>query len=50
METVAVCEKNIIQNDLKIINEEIDIFSELLPEPSEEEKLKNLNYQIGLII
>ena len=34
-------EKNIIQNDLKIINEEIDIFSELLPEPSEEEKLKN---------
>ena len=38
-------EKNIIQNDLKIINEEIDIFSELLPEPSEEEKLKNLNYQ-----
>lgn len=38
-------EKNIIQNDLKIINHEIDIFSELLPEPSEEEKLKNLNYQ-----
>ena len=38
-------EKNIIQNDLKIINEEIDIFSELLPEPSEEEKLKNLNYK-----
>ena len=38
-------DKNIIQNDLKIINEEIDIFSELLPEPSEEEKLKNLNYQ-----
>ena len=27
-------EKNIIQNDLKIINEEIDILSELLPEPS----------------
>ena len=38
-------EKNIIQNDLKIINEEINIFSELLPEPSEEEKLKNLNYK-----
>ena len=38
-------EKNVIQNDLKIINEEIDIFSELLPEPSEEEKLKNLNYK-----
>ena len=38
-------EKNIIQNDLKIINEEIGVFSELLPEPSEEEKLKNLNYQ-----
>ena len=38
-------EKNIIQNDLKIINHEIDIFSELLPEPSEEEKLKNLNYK-----
>ena len=38
-------EKNIIQNDLKIINDEIDIFSELLPEPSEEEKLKNLNYK-----
>jgi len=38
-------EKNIIQNDLKIINEEIDIFSELLPEPTEEEKLKNLNYK-----
>ena len=38
-------EKNIIQNDLKIINEEIDFFSELLPEPSEEEKLKNLNYK-----
>ena len=38
-------EKNIIQNDLKIINKEIDIFSELLPEPTEEEKLKNLNYK-----
>ena len=38
-------EKNIIQNDLNIINEEIDVFSELLPELSEEEKLKNLNYK-----
>ena len=38
-------EKNVIQNDLSIINEEIKLFSELLPEPSEDEKLKNLNYQ-----
>jgi len=38
-------EKNVIQNDLNIINEEVKLFSELLPEPSEEEKLKNLNYQ-----
>ena len=38
-------EKSVIQNDLKTINEEIKLFSELLPEPSEEEKLKNLNYQ-----
>jgi len=37
-------EKNVIQNDLKIINEEVRLFSDLLPEPSEEEKLKNLNY------
>ena len=38
-------EKNVIKNDLKIINEEVKLFSVLLPEPSEEEKLKNLNYQ-----
>ena len=38
-------EKNVIKNDLKIINEEVKLFSALLPEPSEEEKLKNLNYQ-----
>ena len=38
-------EKNVIQNDLSIINEEVQLFSQLLPEPSEEEKLKNLNYQ-----
>lgn len=38
-------EKNIIQNDLKIINEEVIILSDLLPDPTEEEKLKNLNYQ-----
>jgi len=38
-------EKSVIQNDLKTINEEVKLFSELLPEPSEEEKLKNLNYQ-----
>ena len=38
-------EKNIIQKDLNTINEEIKLFSELLPEPTEEEKLKNLNYQ-----
>ncbi len=38
-------EKNIIQNDLKITNKEIEILSKLLPEPSEEEKLKNLIYQ-----
>ena len=37
-------EKNVIQNDLKVINEEVRLFSDLLPEPSEEEKLKNLNY------
>ena len=38
-------EKNVIQNDLSIINDEVQLFSKLLPEPSEEEKLKNLNYQ-----
>ena len=38
-------EKSVIKNDLKIINEEVKLFSALLPEPSEEEKLKNLNYQ-----
>ena len=38
-------EKNVIQNDLKIINEEVIILSDLLPDPTEEEKLKNLNYQ-----
>ena len=38
-------ERSVIQNDLKTINEEVKLFSELLPEPSEEEKLKNLNYQ-----
>ena len=37
--------KNVIQNDLKIINEEVIILSDLLPDPTEEEKLKNLNYQ-----
>ena len=29
-------EKNVIQNDLSIINEEVKLFSELLPEPTEE--------------
>tara|TARA_B100000900_G_scaffold245955_1_gene209149 strand:- start:2326 stop:3969 length:1644 start_codon:yes stop_codon:yes gene_type:complete len=38
-------EKNIILNDLKVINEEIEIYSDLLPEPTEQEKLKNINYQ-----
>ena len=38
-------EKSVIKNDLKIINEEVKLFSVLLPEPTEEEKLKNLNYQ-----
>ncbi len=38
-------EKSVIKNDLKIINEEVKLFSALLPEPTEEEKLKNLNYQ-----
>ena len=38
-------EKSVIKKDLKIINEEVKLFSVLLPEPSEEEKLKNLKYQ-----
>ena len=38
-------EKSVIKNDLKIINEEVKLFSALLPEPTEEEKLRNLNYQ-----
>ena len=38
-------EKSVIKKDLKTINEEVKLFSVLLPEPSEEEKLKNLNYQ-----
>ena len=42
-------EKNIILNDLKVINEEIEIYSDLLPEPTEQEKLKNLNYQKEVI-
>ena len=38
-------EKSVIHNDLKIIKEEIKILSNLLPEPTEEEKLLNLKYQ-----
>ena len=38
-------EKSVIKNDLKTINEEVKLFSALLPEPTEEEKLKYLNYQ-----
>jgi len=38
-------EKSVIKNDLKTINEEVKLFSAILPEPTEEEKLKNLNYQ-----
>ena len=38
-------EKNVIHNDLKIMKEEIKILSNLLPEPTEEEKLQNLKYQ-----
>ena len=38
-------DKKIIQNDLKVISEEINILSSLIPEPSEEQKLKDLNYQ-----
>ena len=41
-------EKSVIQNDLNTINEEVKLFSELLPEPTEEEKLKNLNYQTNI--
>ena len=38
-------EKSVIQNDLKVMKEEIKILSNLLPEPTEEEKLQNLKYQ-----
>ena len=38
-------EKRVIHNDLKIMNEEVEILSNLLPEPTEEEKLLNLKYQ-----
>ena len=38
-------EKSVIHNDLKIMKEEIKILSNLLPEPTEEEKLQNLKYQ-----
>ncbi len=38
-------EKSVIKNDLKTINEEVKLFSAILPDPTEEEKLKNLNYQ-----
>ncbi len=38
-------EKSVIHNDLKIMKEEIKILSNLLPEPTEEEKLLNLKYQ-----
>ena len=38
-------EKNLIHNDLKIMKEEIKILSDMLPEPTEEEKLQNLKYQ-----
>ena len=38
-------EKTVIHNDLKIMKEEIKILSNLLPEPTEEEKLQNLKYQ-----
>ena len=42
-------EKHIIEKDLKVISEEINIFSRLIPEPSEEQKLKDLNYQKDVI-
>ena len=38
-------QRHISQNDLKAIKEEISILSSLIPEPSEEQKLKDLNYQ-----
>ena len=38
-------EKSVIHNDLKIVKEQVKILSNLLPEPSEEEKLRNLKYQ-----
>ncbi len=38
-------QRHISQNDLKSIKEEISILSSLIPEPSEEQKLKDLNYQ-----
>ena len=42
-------EKHIIEKDLKVISEEINIFSRLIPESSEEQKLKDLNYQKEVI-
>ena len=42
-------EKHIIEKDLKVISEEINIFSRLIPEPSEEQKLKDLIYQKEVI-
>ena len=42
-------EKHIIEKDLKVISEEINIFSRLIPEPSEEQKLKDFNYQKEVI-
>ena len=38
-------QRHISQKDLKAIKEEISILSSLIPEPSEEQKLKDLNYQ-----
>jgi hypothetical protein len=38
-------EKSVIHNDLKIMKEQVKILSNLLPEPSEAEKLRNLKYQ-----
>ena len=42
-------EKHIIEKDLKLISEEINILSRSIPEPSEEQKLKDLNYQKEVI-
>ena len=42
-------EKHIIEKDIRVISEEINIFSRLIPEPSEEQKLKDLNYQKEVI-